>query len=134
MGELIAQEPLWLRIWITWLAIANFASVLFLVRFEGGRLRLGRPEPLVVLLAMLGNVFFMSWLFEQVGYVRLLGLSHVIFWTPLLFFLWRQRTQVPSGTATGAYLWTVGATDAVSLVVDYVDVARFLLGDRGPLG
>ncbi len=127
MNEFIAQEPLWLQLWIQWMVVANLGGVAFIIgrRDAGWHLR---PEPAVVVITMIANVLFMGWLFEQVGYVRLLGLSHVIFWTPLLIWLWRRRQGI-EGRVLRGYLWTVGLTNTVSLVIDYVDVARYLAGD-----
>ncbi len=127
MNEFIAQEPLWLQFWIQWMVVANLGGVLFIIGRRDARWYL-RPEPAVVVVTMVANVLFMGWLFEQVGYVRLLGLSHVIFWTPLLIWLWRRRQGI-EGRVLRGYVWTVGLTNTVSLVIDYVDVARYLAGD-----
>ncbi len=127
MNEFIAQEPLWLQLWIQWMVVANLGGVAFIIGSRDVQWHL-RPEPAVVVVTMVANVLFMGWLFEQVGYVRLLGLSHVIFWTPLLIWLWRRRQGIVGRVLPG-YLWTVGLTNTVSLVIDYVDVARYLAGD-----
>ena len=98
----------------------NLASLFFL----------GRSQARVVLAVFLVNLLFMSVLHAWVGYERLLGLSHVLLWTPLLVYLWR------SGALHGAEDWfrrwarVLFATNAASLVVDYVDVVRYLLGER----
>ena len=120
MPDYIAQEPIWLQAWIYWMVVVNTASFLFLKQIEARW----------VLAAWIGNLIFMILLYENVGYVRLLGLSHVIFWTPLLVYLFRRRDKL-SG-ATGVWLRILMATLALSLVVDYVDVARYVMGDREP--
>ncbi len=81
-----------------------------------------------VLAAWVGNVITMGQLFEWNGYNRLLGLSHVLWWAPLLVLLWRQRSRRPAGMA-GIWLRVLCATNAVSLAIDSLDVARYLLGD-----
>ena len=72
----------------------------------------------------------MSALHAAVGWSRLLGLPHVVFWTPLWLLALREWRR---GDATGAYrrwltvlLWT----DGISLLFDYSDVIRYLLGER----
>lgn len=120
MADHILAEPLWLRSWVFWMVVINSASLLF-IRHRAARF---------VLLAWIGNVVTMGWLFEAHGYDRLLGLSHVLWWTPLLVFLWRERSRWPTVTAARAWLWALCATNATSLVIDYLDVARYLLGDR----
>lgn len=119
MLQHILQEPAWLVIWVAWLALVNTASILF-VRHREAR---------VVLVAWLGNGVTMALLFEAVGYVRLLGLSHLLWWSPLLAWLGWRHAHVPRQGLYGRWLWTLFATNLVSLVVDGVDVVRYLLGD-----
>ena len=69
LGEAIAQQPLWLQIWVYWMVITNLAGILF-VR--------GRVEARWVVGAFLVNGVFMSWLNDTQGFTRLLGLSHAV--------------------------------------------------------
>lgn len=119
MMSLIAQEPLWLKSWVFWMIFINSIAVFFAFT---------RNEAHWVLTAWLANLVTMPMLFDSVGYVRLLGLSHIIFWTPLVIYLWLRRREF-SNTWTGHYLWVVMATNGASLVIDYIDVARYLTGD-----
>lgn len=114
----IMAEPLWLQVWVYWMMILNTAALLFLRTTEGR----------VVLACWVGNIITMSLLYEWVGYVRLLGLSHVIWWTPLVIFLFLRRGQFPAGKAA-TWLWILLLTNSVSLVIDYIDVARYFMGD-----
>ncbi len=116
----ILQEPLWLQIWLVWLLLVNSASVAF-VR---------RGEARWVLIAFVANLVTLSALFELNGYNRLLGLSHVIWWTPLLVYLYRRPVLSARPGAFPAWLRVLFVTNLASLVVDYVDVARYALGDR----
>lgn len=119
MMTLIAQEPWWLSSWVYWLIAINSLSLFFAFT---------RNEAHWVLTAWLGNLIMMPMLFEAVGYVRLLGLTHIVFWTPLVVYLWRQRSEFGSSWS-GRYLWVVLATNSASLIIDYIDVVRYLLGD-----
>ncbi|MDP2150288.1 MAG: hypothetical protein Q8K13_11665 [Parvibaculum sp.] len=119
MMTLIAQEPWWLSSWVYWLIAINSLSLFFAFT---------RNEAHWVLTAWLGNLVMMPMLFEAVGYVRLLGLTHIVFWTPLVVYLWRQRSEFGSSWS-GRYLWVVLATNSASLIIDYIDVVRYLLGD-----
>ena len=51
-------------------------------------------------------------------------------WLPLLAFLVDRVTEVPATTGFGLWLRSVIVLDAISLVLDTVDVVRFLRGDR----
>ena len=121
MLDHILAEPLWLRLWILWMAILNSASVFFL----------RRAEARWTLAAWLLNLFTMNRLFDAYGYTRILGLSHVLWWTPLVVYLFRRRASFGEGAFGGWARW-LALTLAASLAVDYVDVARWALGERGP--
>jgi hypothetical protein len=121
MLEHILHEPFWLKVWIFWLVFLNSASILF-VR---------RPEGRWVLVAWLANLVTMNRLFDAYGYTRILGLSHVLWWSPLLVYLFRRRASFGEGAFGGWARW-LALSIAVSLAIDYVDVARWALGDRGP--
>ena len=125
--EHIAQTGGWVGIWMNWMLIVNAAALLFVI---------WKVEVRWAIIAMIGNVVLMGWLFDQVGYTRLLGLAHIVFWTPLAIYLWRRLPHVPMNTrfGYGIYLRVLLATVFVSLCFDYVDVARYLLGDHQPMG
>jgi hypothetical protein len=122
--EAIAQQPVWLQAWVYWMVLVNLGSVVFVRQ---------RVEARWVLGLFLVNGIFMSWLNDVQGFTRLLGLSHVIFWTPLLIYLIRRIPRIETRSPFGVYVRIVLATNGVSLVVDYVDVIRYLLGERAPL-
>lgn len=122
----ILEQPAPILAWVLWLMIVNTASLMF------WHTRYGR----LVLMFWLANVLTMSALYWLVGYVRLLGLSHVIWWTPMLYMIWLQRqslTRQQLGSTAFVWLMLLVISDAVSLVIDYVDVIRYLAGDRLPV-
>jgi len=119
-----AQYPQYLQIWLNWLVAINLASVLFIFH---------KPQARWVLLAMIGNVAFMMFLFSQVGFVRLLGLSHIIFWTPLLIYLAMRKGTLNVTSISGIYFIVVFVSNLASLVLDYYDVYRYIMGEREPL-
>ncbi len=119
-AAILAQE-VWLQAWLAWLGFINVIGGLYFIR---------RAEAKWVLLAILGNAVVMNWLFMEFGYQRILGLAHVIFWTPLLVYLWRRRDHWDMSQLSGKWLAVLFATNAISLVIDYVDVGRYLLGER----
>jgi len=120
MIEHILLEPLGLRSWIFWMIAVNSLSLIFL-RHTEARWVLG---------AWIGNVIFMETLLALNGYNRLLSLSHVIWWTPLLIYLVRRRDQLPRAGVFATWVKALVLTNGISLVLDYIEVARYLLGDR----
>ena len=63
------------------------------------------------------------------GFTRLLGLGH-IFWLPLLYFLWNRLGQIPADDLFGVWIRILIAVNAISLVIDGIDVFRYIAGDR----
>jgi len=117
----ILTEPWWLQLWVFWMISLNTASLFYLKHVPAR----------AVLAAWLVNLVFMNTLCYFNGYNRLLGLSHILFWTPLVIYLFRVRSQYPPKDSFGVWLRALLATNAVSLVVDYVDVVRYFAGDGG---
>lgn len=97
MARLMA-EPWWLQAWVGWMMLVNTASLFFL----------RHREARWVLAVWVGNVITMMALYEAVGYVRLLGLSHVLWWTPLLVYLVAVRERFAGNGVFG--LWARGPT------------------------
>jgi len=118
--HLLAQSPLVIG-WVAWLVILNLGAVVFIWN---------RVEARWALAAMLVNMPFMNMLFYYFGYTRILGLSHIIFWTPLLVYLWRRRNSIRPKSPFGIYIYALFISDFISLLIDYSDVIRYLLGDR----
>ncbi len=119
----IRQYPVPLQLWVAWLAAVNCASVLFL----------RQREARWVLAAWLANIVLMNVLFARYGFSRLLGISHVLFWTPLLaYLLSARRAWIPARegrpVAFAAWLLALIASNGLSLAIDVVDVARYFLG------
>ncbi len=128
LGEAIATEPMWLQTWVGVLGIVQLVGLVFVVGRADGRWQV-RPEPIVMLASLIAAATLMEWLYGQVGYVRLLGLAHIVCWTPVYVWFLRRRRLVGTRSMFGrwinAYLVIVG----ISLVIDFVDVTRHLLGD-----
>ncbi len=121
MGEFIRLEPIWLQAWILFMVVVNSMSLLFVRQLEARW----------ILIAWVANVLLMNWLFARFGYVRLLGASHALFWSPLLLYLYLRRAKIAeAGRIFRAWVAVLVVTDATSLVIDYVDIARYFLGDR----
>ncbi|MCH7911234.1 MAG: hypothetical protein IIB38_16670 [Candidatus Hydrogenedentes bacterium] len=72
----------------------------------------------------------MTLLAEQMGYTRILGLSHAIFWTPLVIYLFTRRKNFEWDTIYGKWLYILLVTNVASLVIDYIDIIRYIAGDR----
>ncbi len=116
----IFEEPAWLVAWVTVLMVMNTLSVTFLARVEARW----------TLAAWLVNIPIMGFLFDTYGYQRILGLSHILVWTPLLIYLWLRRSLWNLSRLSGKWIAGLFAVDLTSLVIDYIDLGRYLMGER----
>ena len=112
--------PLPWQLWLAMLIGANLVAPLFFLEHFEAQVTIG---------ALLVSMALMTALTARFGFSRILGLGHVA-WVPLLAFLVVRVAEVPAATAFGLWLRTVIVLDAISLVIDTVDVVRFLRGDR----
>jgi len=122
MNDYVALQPLWLQIWLIALVGINFAAILFVLKDW---------RPRIIVLAFVLVALMMGPMFAKFGYTRILGLVHVIVWTPLMAYLWKTRNNYPAHIWTNRYVYVFMLIVGMSLVIDYVDVIRYLLGDTG---
>jgi hypothetical protein len=69
-----------------------------------------------------------NWLYERTGQLRLIGLPHLILWSPLAYYFLMLLWQ---GTLPKYARWIVMltlATIIIALIFDYADVLRYYLG------
>ncbi len=111
--------------WLVWLGLllaVNVAGPIYF--FEA-------LEAKVVLAAFLASATFMTAIFATKGFVRLLGIGH-IFWAPMVPWLWTRLDQVGPGDTLGYWIIAVMIMNSISLIIDAVDVLRYLKGERQP--
>lgn len=119
----ILELPIGWRIWVLWLMAVNTACILYL----------NRKPAKIVGIVWLGNIITMMTMYWLLGYVRLLGLSHVIWWTPLVVWLARNLFRGRPSGSYSVWLYLLLISNVASLVIDYIDVIRYFLGDTAPL-
>ncbi len=117
----LMNQSLPVRLWVGLMVIFNMIIPLFFLE---------RLEAQVVLAAIMASMALMTLITATTGFTRLLGLGH-IFWVPLLFFLWTNLDQIPSNDGFGVWVRSLMVINATSLVLDGVDVFRYLAGERG---
>ncbi len=116
----IAEGPAWIYWWTRVIDTSNWLLVPF--AFFDRRAHWA-------LTAWLANIIIILTLFGTFGYVRLLGLSHILVWTPLLVYLLKKRQPFKDENPAGKYLYLFMAVIIISLVFDYVDLVRYFMGD-----
>ena len=109
------------RVWLVLLGLTNMSAVFFLDTLEGK----------LVLAAIVAGVVFQMSIFAAKGYVRLLGIGHIL-WLPLVVWLGSRIGDIGTDSTFGKWVLAVIVVDGISLVIDMVDVGRYLAGDRTP--
>lgn len=125
MNEHMLAQPLWVVVWMMIMGALHITAIPLAIKDW---------RPRVMIVAMLANMVVMSRLFHKYGYTRILGLSHVIFWTPLLAYLWKTRNNHPDRKWTATFVKLAMVIIFISLLFDYTDVIRYVLGDRAIVG
>ena len=126
--EALATQPGWIRLWVLWMSAAIVVTLVVLAFSKATR-----RDALVILLTNLAVFAVMQWLFYRIGLVRLLGIVHVVFWTPLAVYLWGRLKDAAITAPYRQVIWVLLATMVVSLAFDVTDVARYALGERARL-
>lgn len=110
------------RIWGAWLVAVNAACLLFIQHVEA-QVTLGAVGVAVLAQALI---------YQRRRFIRLLGVTHVL-WVPMLTWIVLRLDTLPKEDAAfHGWLVTLVATNAVSLAIDTWDATRFVLGERRP--
>ena len=122
----IARGPQWVAWWVNFMGLV-FLPSLFFFPFR-------REARWAFLTMFVLTIPAMLALYAQVGMVRLLGIVHIVLWTPLLIALLRTRSSWRTReTWAGKWIVLLCAVMLVSLAFDIADVVRYVLGERTPL-
>ena len=111
------------QLWVALLVAVNGLAPLFFITHGEAR---------AVLLVFFAAIVLMAVIVHKVGFTRLMGVGHVL-WLPLIIYLWARMGAFPAVEAFGAWLRLVMLLNAASLIMDGVDLVRYLRGDRGEI-
>ena len=79
---------------------------------------------------MLGALLQIA-IFTAKGFVRLLGIGHLV-WVPMVAWLGTRLEVAPASSGFRYWLLATIVLVSLSLLVDAVDVIRYLRGEREP--
>jgi hypothetical protein len=111
--------------WLAWIAalmIVNMIVPLFFIT---------SLEAKAILAAFMLGALLQTAIFSRKGFVRLLGLGHIA-WIPLAVWLWIRFEAGSSEGIFSYWLVAVIVLNTTSLMIDVVDVARYVRGERTP--
>ena len=130
LNEAIAGGPGWLRAWVGLLVLSHVAALPFVFWREEGSLKF-RAECAAIFVSFVAAAILMNWLYEGYGYVRLLGLAHLIFWAPAYVWVLSKRAAIGVNSLYGRYIHVYLVIAGMSLLIDVVDLIRYAFGDTG---
>ncbi len=111
--------------WVAWVGVLMVFNMVLPIYF------IETLEARVILATFLAGAVLMMTLFAMKGFVRLLGLGH-IFWIPLVVWLAGRVELGLIDTWYEKWLLAVLVLNSISLVIDVVDVIRYVKGEKEP--
>ena len=121
-------QPVAVVLWAFWM-VAVIIVAPIVMRIYGS----GRRDRLIVSAVTVIVIILMPLWHAQIGYVRLIGLPHILVWTPLAVYLYSRRKHLASPWQVRWTIVVLMLTIVVSLGFDCVDTIRYILGERAPL-
>jgi len=114
--------PIVPRLWVMVLMMVNMAALYFIDSLEGQ----------VVIAVFMASAAIMITLDAKLGFVKLLGIGHVL-WLGLVPWLYFRLDGLSPDTLVYQWVMLVIVINAISLVIDIRDVVQYLKGDRAPV-
>lgn len=121
LGIVLFRFRMIARLWAILLMLVNGVSLLFITTWYGQ----------VCLAAAAAAVIVMAVIHARLGFVRLLGVGH-LFWIPMLILF---TLNLPDSSQQPLLYWWVISLlvcNSISLLIDSIDVVRFIRGERQP--
>ena len=115
----VAALPMWVQYWMYWMMAVLFAAPLIFV--------FTRVEARWLVLAMVATVVSTMALGMAVGWNKLWGVTHLVFWTPVVVYYIKRWPVVEKRSVFGVWFVLALATMIVSLVFDAKDFVEYLM-------
>ena len=115
----VAALPQWVQFWMFWmLAVLGVGSLVF---------SFFRYEARWLLRAFFLSIVAAMGLGMTIGWNKLWGVTHLVFWTPVVVLFIRRWGQIDKKSVYGVWFVAALATMIVSLVFDAKDVVEYLM-------
>ncbi len=111
--------------WVGWIMLLMMVNMVIPLFY------LGTVEGKVVLGAFVFGALLQGGIFSAKGFVRLLGIGHIA-WVPMVYWLWTRLDFAPARGFFGYWLLATIVLVSLALLIDAVDVTRYLRGERDP--
>ncbi len=113
------------KTWLAWLGLLVFINMLIPLFF------IYTLEAKVVLIAIICSITIMTAVFSAKGFVRLLGIGHIT-WVPMIPWLFTRLENTSFDNLFGYWLVAIIILNSLSLIIDAIDVMRYIRGERRP--
>lgn len=104
--------------------------ILIAVNLGGGIYFFESFEAKLVLISFISAAILMSYLYSKYGFTRILGLGHFL-WLPMMGILY-ERVFNNTQNELGKWILIVVVINTLSLIIDFIDVLKYLAGDTSP--
>ncbi len=111
--------------WLAWLGVIVFINLLIPLYF------IHTLEAKVVLIAIVCSITIMTAVFSAKGFVRLLGIGHIA-WVPMIPWLFTRIEKISFDNPFGYWLLAIIIMNSLSLIIDAIDVIRYIRGECRP--
>ena len=111
--------------WVAWVMLLMAVNVVIPLFY------VTTIEAQVILGAALIGAIIQTAIFSTKGFVRLLGVGHIL-WVPMVFWFWSRLDLAAPDSFFHSWLIAVIVLDTISLVIDATDVIRYWNGERNP--
>ena len=128
INDHVALLPQWGQIWINIIVFVPSVCLIILMFNKASR-----KTAVVALGLFIAGIVGVITLHAIFGMVRLIGLGHVIFWTPAVALLLKKVMGETLPVFVTMLLWIAIVVLGAALVFDYLDVVRWLLGERASI-
>lgn len=124
-AQAMAAQPDWVVVWMNILLLGGFILPVALLIWPETRL-----AGVASILGNIINAVVVTAMYNAMGYVKLLGLPHIILWGPLVIYLLVRARDPATRVWPRRICWIIAITLGISLAFDIVDVVRWLWGER----
>ena len=118
-GEYTAALPQWVQLWMNWMGIVLALGSLVFAIFK--------VEARWLLLAFAVSIVATFALGMTIGWNGLWGITHLVFWTPVVIYMYRRLPAINANSVYGIWYLLALATMIISLVFDAKDVVQYLV-------
>jgi len=126
LTQLLLEQPLPILIWLGLLALTILPAFFFIIK-ETPQGRRPRWEAIGIIVSVIVAALTMEMLYAHYGFVKFLGVTHLIFWTPVYLWIFSRRSEYTSEPLFAKYITVYLIMAGLCLIIDVIDLIRYFL-------